>query len=273
MNDRIPKSTQQSINFFNDFIRKSDVQNFIIKLRKETFIPENGFSFEKEDEDIIFRESDYFLFYLPRKFFKDYSVNYDAKAAARNRLLVESLRFLNKKGIDSPFINSLFRLYIVFNKTITHYPNDLAKDDLLILEDLNHFLSWYDENQNNIISYSKSKSGNSRLERLNSLYGHLKNKSIKYPFVLYINPNASQKQIIDFISRHWNKIKKHDNDPKIDLTKNRTKRKQERNDFIYENRNLPLKKIAPLVSKQFPGEYLDEGNIGKIISLENKKRN
>jgi hypothetical protein len=47
---------------------------------------------------------------------------------------------------------------------------------------------------------------------------------------------------------------------------------QERNSFIYENKDLPRKVIAQLVNKKYKKETLDYSSIGKIISREEKKR-
>lgn len=96
-----------------------------------------------------------------------------------------------------------------------------------------------------------------------------------YPVALRINPYASIREIISFLNANSFRIKhlqKESTDSNMRLGKSRTKRFQKRNDLIYKNDNLPIKKIGGLVKKEF-GEILDDGHIGKIKSIEKKKRN
>ena len=55
------------------------------------------------------------------------------------------------------------------------------------------------------------------------------------------------------------------------LGKTKKKKNRERNDYIYENRHLPRKEIVHLVAEVY-GVVLEEGLVGKIISLEKAKR-
>ncbi len=101
--------------------------------------------------------------------------------------------------------------------------------------------------------------------------------SYSHPVILRINPYASQREIIDYIKKFYNlSIKPIQDYYKIDniklgSVKKKDPKKQERNNFIYENKDLPRAEIASLVGKKFK-EYLDVGHVGKIISLEKKKR-
>ena len=94
----------------------------------------------------------------------------------------------------------------------------------------------------------------------------------KYPVALYINPEASQRQLKDFISKNWDQIKMHRKKGQGTFGNIRKRNKQLRNDFIYENRELPLVQIREKLRLEL-GEFLDDGLIGKIIQLEKKKRN
>lgn len=97
-----------------------------------------------------------------------------------------------------------------------------------------------------------------------------------FPIGIRINPYASQRDILDYIKRIYPAIRQMQDKYKnkysrIGRFKKRNLKKERRNDFIYNIKNLRLKKIAMRVGKKF-NEELDEGHIGKIISLERKRR-
>lgn len=97
-----------------------------------------------------------------------------------------------------------------------------------------------------------------------------------FPITVGISPYASERDIIDFIKKNYDKIKsiqdKYKNkDIWIGKIRNKKPKIIERNKFIYKHKNLPLKKIMKLVRERF-GEVLDYGHIGKIISLERQRR-
>ena len=99
-----------------------------------------------------------------------------------------------------------------------------------------------------------------------------------YPVSVRISPYASKRDILDYIERFFPYIlhtQKDYIDKNIKIGKFKTRKTniQERNDFIYKNRNLPRKEIMSLVGDKFgPNAVIDYGYIGKIISLEKKKR-
>lgn len=98
-----------------------------------------------------------------------------------------------------------------------------------------------------------------------------------YPVALLISPYASERDILDFVKKLYKTEieptqKKHRKETALGKSRSKNLQKQARNEFIYEHRLLPLKQIASLVHKEFK-ELLDQGSIGKIISLEIKRRN
>ncbi len=101
-----------------------------------------------------------------------------------------------------------------------------------------------------------------------------------YPLAIRISPQATQRDIIDFIEKHDVFIKqmqehylKDATGQKIGKVKKKNPKVQERNDFIYENRNLPRRKIMEAIADKFGSEaVIDYGHISKIISLEKQKR-
>jgi hypothetical protein len=101
-----------------------------------------------------------------------------------------------------------------------------------------------------------------------------------YPIAIRISPYASQRDIIDFIKNKvvWKKEieflqnKYKDENIKIGKIKNKNEEIQKRNDFIYNNKHKSLKEISKMLADKNKNWIIDQGHIGKIISLEKQKR-
>jgi hypothetical protein len=102
--------------------------------------------------------------------------------------------------------------------------------------------------------------------------------SYSHPVIIRVSPYASQREIIDYIkktySRRIKSIQERYQNEDVYLGKVKKKKKgvQERNDFIYQNRHLPSREIMKLLYDKYEGIDIDYGYIGKIISMEKKKR-
>lgn len=103
--------------------------------------------------------------------------------------------------------------------------------------------------------------------------------NLAYPVAVRISPYASLRDILDFVK----KVYKHSILPlqnqykiegvKIGKNKKRKDFVKERNELIYQNRHLPSKEIMHIVYEKYgPDIEIDQGYIGKIISMEKKKR-
>ena len=99
-----------------------------------------------------------------------------------------------------------------------------------------------------------------------------------YPVAIRISPYASQRDLVDFIkNKAVKKIilsyqdKYRVKDIRIGKVRSKKDNIQRRNEFIYQNKGLPRKQIMRMVTDKFK-ETLDYGHIGKIVSLEIKKR-
>lgn len=101
------------------------------------------------------------------------------------------------------------------------------------------------------------------------------------PTLLRISPYASIRDIIDFVEKESERIlwfqdyaQKKMGTSTLTKIKRRNSFVQERNQFVYENKGLPLKDISKLLSRKYGDKVQDltVGHISKIISLENKKR-
>ena len=100
----------------------------------------------------------------------------------------------------------------------------------------------------------------------------------KFPVVIRVSPYASERDILDYVKKMYSVFilpiqERYKKQTTLGKVKNKRQFIQDRNDYIYENRHLPRKEIMRLVTDKFGGEYsIDYGYIGKIISLESKKR-
>jgi hypothetical protein len=97
-----------------------------------------------------------------------------------------------------------------------------------------------------------------------------------FPIAIRISPYASERDIIDYIKKMLPMIKDYQksyikSDVKIGKIKKKNPAIQERNDFIYKNRDLSQNELRKLVEEKFK-EVLDYEYIGKIKSQEIKKR-
>jgi hypothetical protein len=100
-----------------------------------------------------------------------------------------------------------------------------------------------------------------------------------YPVALRISPWATKRDILDYVKNNYSSFiekiqKRYQTGTNIATLKTKSKFIQERNDFIWENKELPRKEIMSLLYKKYTnveGFDIDEANISKIISLRKKK--
>lgn len=104
-----------------------------------------------------------------------------------------------------------------------------------------------------------------------------------HPISIRFRADVSQRTLVDFIKKNWgtiehvqkNYLKKGSPTSFKNSKTSRDKLIAERNNLIYSHRHLTQKQILELLVreyKEFPRLILDLGSIGKIISLEKKKR-
>jgi len=91
-----------------------------------------------------------------------------------------------------------------------------------------------------------------------------------YPLHIGISKYASQRDIVDFVKKHWEDIESYfANKPRIP----RIKPMEERNELIWTNKDLPVKDVLKLLEKKYPDNTLTYTDISKIIYDEKKLRN
>lgn len=266
----LPKSTKQTLVAFEELIRKDTVVDGVLKFREIMGIPTQGLEFTEEDEreltDPLYGTMNC-AFWVPERLkvsvgYLSYpeTVENPEKAAIghyRMTIVHTSRALIGGQGYTSERMCALMRLYVIFNKVID-IPLDMLdyEDDLLRIEHLPSELTWYDKDDVFV---------------LNCMYDHFEEVSKKYPVAIYINPEATLNQVKDFISKKWNIIQSHTDTSKSLYAGKRTKRRQDLNDFIYENRELSLAQIRTKLAEE-KNEFLDDGHIGKILSFEKKRR-
>lgn len=254
MKEKRTKSYLQTVKFFEDFVRKDEVADFIEKFREHLKLPKNGLTLTEQDLK-EFSECLVPIFFLPKKSEPFWAKN-DRKEGIR--IINTCKAFVHHCGIDSIYIEIMLRNFIFFNKIID-IPKIISTssfgDDFFKIEHIPSELTWYDSEDHYL---------------LKCMYEHFDYVGKKYPVALYINPEATQNQVKDFISKNWDDIKFYRNKQKR-IGGVRSKRRQKVNDFIYKNKDLPIAKIRSKLADEM-NEFLDDGHISKIIQLEKKRR-
>jgi len=231
---RNKKTTQGSKKLKNYFIQiaKTELfENEVKRIRKKWKIPENGYN-ENPCPG-----------YIPNEW--PYCFDHNATKNYNKDLTILAKKF----NLYGPYWECVFSDIVFVDATVT------------LGEFLGAFDICYLENE----YYKKEKKKDQD------------NLKKMFPVVLRISPHASIRDIHNYINSFSNEIKSlqksclTEKNKKVGKVRSKKEHIQERNNFIYENRNLPRKKIMEMVTKEFK-ECLDYGHIGKIISLENKKR-
>jgi len=246
----IDQGKKKLINFLDNFIDSDYFQKRIIKIRREFKIPDNGI---KPPKRII---NSLEAINIPKKI---------RGRKALNRKLVTSqyMQIVNKLPIDGLKIKKIINIYLYYNiKNYEILMSDKEELDVCRVHDI----------LGEINSYSP-------LLPKNRVMGQFKYGYEKYPVVIKIHPDATQRDIISYIKTYWEEIDSclshYKGKKTIGSVRTKNALIKERNDFIYKNRDLPYWKICTLVADNFPGNVsnsINEGSIGKIISLEIKRR-
>jgi hypothetical protein len=95
-----------------------------------------------------------------------------------------------------------------------------------------------------------------------------------FPIRICISPMASKRDVLDYVTKKWDEIRssldKYSDREKPPVI--RKKPKAARNQFIWENREVPSQKLAEMVNGKFPGESLVYYQVDSIKHYM-KKRN
>lgn len=86
-----------------------------------------------------------------------------------------------------------------------------------------------------------------------------------FPIHIEISPWASKRDVLDFINKRWGYIRYMLDCHDSMLTPEKKRKKQERDDLIWQNQNKTGKEIAELVNNAFPEENLTYADIHSIL--------
>lgn len=220
-----------------------------------------------------------------RKKYKDF-IKQDIPELNKTKSPEESSVFFEKINSNGRKNIEICRDFVNEMSNLCEYISEYYKvPNLRLLEIIEHYIIY---NEIEIrIKYTDAYSFNmltlfdvlKSLDNYKQKYKKIQLKHFKtYPIAILLSPYASENDIIDYIKKVYminiKPLQEQYIDKKIKFGKIRKKNsdKEKRNNFIYKNKELPIKEIRKLVTKEFK-EYLDDGHIGKIISLEKKKRN
>jgi hypothetical protein len=94
-----------------------------------------------------------------------------------------------------------------------------------------------------------------------------------FPVHIRISPLATKEEVIDYVAQRWPQIRSmldsyHEKAPRI-----RERPQEARDQFIWDNSNLPLRQLEEIVSKKFPGGGLSYSDIEIIMQKLKRRRN
>ena len=219
-------------NFFADVQKREAFRATIATLRKKWGLPKEGFGLEESAKT----ESASFIHSLGGRQFSELVTEIDA--------------LCNQFELHPPTYGVMVRNIFLYGQVVHH--NDL-RQNLILVEDSGKIA---------ILSREHERMWDNHY----------------YPILLRISPYASKRDILDFVDRCYitalkplqNNYKKPE--VKIKKIKKTDAATQERNEFIYQNRQLPRKELMKLGIKKFSMNFPDHGAVSKIISLEKKRR-
>lgn len=236
------QSMQKIMNYLLDYVESEDFQLQIKNLRKKVGIPEEGLPYTLSDKDTFRARS---LFYMPEGVTQ-------AQAKRANLGLREITKDFPVRELD---ITIGFRMYFFHNQIfMDNFEDGIFFSNLCKIVDLRgdfqEYAPIYEERMENLIKH--------------------------YPVAILLRPETSQRDVVEYVKRAWDyleSMKEPYLDPhtRVGKTRKKNPKIKARNDFIYENRALPRKEIASMVAKKF-GDFMDHGSVGKIVSLETKRR-
>lgn len=254
------KLSSKTLVVFEDFIRTREVILFVEEYRKYLGISDKGLEISEDEEKALsLSDHDVFwstVFYVPKQIFPlpdgtEFSEDSNVKIVSDCEVFLESY------GFTGGSFRGMFRLYVLFNKIFEfplHVTMSNEHEDLAAIEYLPDEITFYKGEEKGLEEYTE-------------------NTSKRHPIALYFSPEASLNEIKDFLSKNWDFVESKRDQDKLKYYTKRKKRKQELNDFIYDNRNLKASELFFKVSDKFGKDgVIDVGHIGKILSLEKRKR-
>lgn len=221
-------------NYIRDLVETDSVREFIVKTRNKYDIPPSGFLIESE------------TWTNPPKEWVHYE---------NNNVFAEIQKIMREFCLQHHLLPrdwaSVFEEFLFYNK----------------------FHISLEPNSYNLCFVSDLKS------RIDSTGRQTAEEDIStYPIAIHISPYASKRNILDYVEKYYmteiNRLQRQYRDPVVGIGRHRTKKAsiRNRNRFLYNNQRMNRKQLVRIVNQRYPEASVDEGSVGKIISIERKRR-
>lgn len=249
---------------FKKFAKTKKYNNFVKVIRKEAMIPEGGFSYDSASDAINLYTTPS-ITPVPEEPKEGYISHFVERSAP---IILEHF------GLKNRYLQAIVKYHIILNTFLFDELNHLQKhENTCSLEEAEYEL------ENYMLPDSRDEFGGFSLSAHND---YVFNEIMKYPISIRIDPSTSQRDVVDFIESNWSDIKglkeKYSKADRYSFKNSRTtsnKKIEERDDFIWDHKDLPSKEILAILYREFgsKGIYnMDEGAIRKVISAQKKIR-
>lgn len=263
---------------FEVYIRKDEVQKEVLKLRKKLNIPVGGLLYiEKYDKDLNLNNKNYIISFPERHLSK-----LGKTKRAQNKKLTELISFqpsLLRSKKQSDYIDSLFRLYVIFGESLPHLTKKSRTNEYLKMINLDELLDLDNtEVSINFFSNRKEQPQTEREAQLEYLFMRLTNIQRSYPVALFINPEIPKDAIKSFLVDHdkWFKKQIPKDFQEIEGVNNQPK--QEVKDLLFnlKQKGFSSHEVAKRLNRKFEkkfGTHYDEQNVSSWYTKIKKERN
>ncbi|OHA47714.1 MAG: hypothetical protein A2541_02070 [Candidatus Taylorbacteria bacterium RIFOXYD2_FULL_36_9] len=245
---------QKILNFLDDYIKSDYFQTKVLELRAEIGMPPEGFVISDDDLEKIIKSK--------MSFFNTVDSN---KVSRENQKKVRlALRKIRANfPVDNIDVGLAFELYFYYNKCLKK-----MFEEAVLLDNLCKLVPARSE----FFEYSADVK-----DFWNMYIDHQNDLTQKYPLALYISSSATQRDVVEYVRKIWNLFteygKEYANTTKVGKVKRKDDFIKERNELIWANRSLSRRKIMELLTDTYGADKTEDvGYIGKIISMERKRR-
>lgn len=251
---RFSQGHEKVFNYLSAVVKTEKFQEQIKRMRSKYDIPPLGYEYKK------IKHRDREMLPLPPEPWKKTAEETERIGKYFNEIEIE----IQKLGAEYGFFDDAWpdplEIYLFYN-VVEELGYDLMSYNLCLLRD---------------VPFEKKMPVTEKDTVSRSFYEQrTKAEDTLFPIAIRISPNASLRDLLDYIKRSFPRIrhlqKSYINEAiKIGAIRSRKKSIQERNEFIWENRHLPRKELMHKgrAFKDFP----DYAAVAKIISLEKKRR-
>jgi hypothetical protein len=253
---KIQRAAQKTMNYFEAFVKADFFHDNIQSCRKKYSIPAKGLPLGKKGAKQLENDT---LLYFPEGFLRDKSLI--------KKISTDLNKIIDKFPLKNFRLKALLRAYLFHDKLPQTLIYKAAQSDNLckIIDSQDEFFEYCADDP-----------------ALRSIYlDHMRLEDFYYPVILRINPEAGQRDIVDYIRKNWDLLSYHlekykGRYGKLGKIKSHDSEIARRNSLIYKNRGKKFSEIMDILKEECIPKKLrdnvDPGSIGKIKSLEKKRR-